>query len=158
MVVPDAPLVWVLNPSSRRLHVRVNQWLRSARRSGLVRQLVINQFGRREPRRPSAMLPIPEGALTPYDELLQWVAREYDIDWRLLASLMYEESRFDPGAVGPGGSAGLFQFMPFTWRDLGVEDPHHPREAGRRPHPRGRPRIPRSRLGISQGQSHRPRG
>ena len=42
---------------------------------------------------------------------------------------MYEESRFDPDAVGPGGSAGLFQFMPPTWRELGVEDPHHPMEA-----------------------------
>jgi membrane-bound lytic murein transglycosylase F len=42
---------------------------------------------------------------------------------------MYEESRFDPDAVGPGGSSGLFQFMPFTWRELGVEDPHHPGEA-----------------------------
>jgi membrane-bound lytic murein transglycosylase F len=47
----------------------------------------------------------------------------------LLGSLMYEESRFDPDAVGPGGSAGLFQFMPNTWRELGVEDPHHPQEA-----------------------------
>jgi membrane-bound lytic murein transglycosylase F len=42
---------------------------------------------------------------------------------------MYEESRFDPDAVGPGGSSGLFQFMPFTWKELGVEDPHHPQEA-----------------------------
>jgi membrane-bound lytic murein transglycosylase F len=129
VVVPNVPLVWVLNPSSPRLHGRVNRWLREVRRSGLVRQLVINQFGRPVPPRPSAMLPIPEGALTPYDELLQWVGRAYDIDWRLLASLMYEESRFDPGAIGPGGSAGLFQFMPFTWRELGVEDPHHPGEA-----------------------------
>ncbi len=129
VVVPQVPLVWVLNVSSPRLHGRVNQWLRSERRSGMVQQLVINQFGKRVPKRPSAMLPIPDGALTPYDELLQWVGRAYDIDWRLLASLMYEESRFDPGAIGPGGSAGLFQFMPFTWRELGVEDPHHPQEA-----------------------------
>jgi len=129
VVVPQVPLVWVLNVSSPRLHARANQWLRSAGRSGMVRQLVINQFGKREPPRPSAMLPIPEGALTPYDELLQWAGRAHDIDWRLLASLMYEESRFDPGAIGPGGSAGLFQFMPFTWRELGVEDPHHPQEA-----------------------------
>ncbi len=34
-----------------------------------------------------------------------------------------------PDAVGPGGSAGLFQLMPFTWLELGVEDPHHPGEA-----------------------------
>jgi membrane-bound lytic murein transglycosylase F len=65
----------------------------------------------------------------PYDELLQWVGRRYRMDWRLLASLMYEESRFDPDAVGPGGSAGLFQFMPFTWQELGVTDPHDPYQA-----------------------------
>ncbi len=129
VVVPDVSLVWVFNVSSPRLLSRANNWLRSARLSGMVRQLVINQFGKREPPRPAAMLPIPDGALTPYDELLQWAGRANDIDWRLLASLMYEESRFDPGAVGPGGSAGLFQFMPFTWRELGVEDPHHPQEA-----------------------------
>jgi membrane-bound lytic murein transglycosylase F len=129
VVLPQAELVWVLNVSSPRLHRAANRWLREARNSGFVRQLGINQFGKQRRPRSSSMLPIPEGALSPYDELLQWVGRKYDIDWRLLASLMYEESRFDPAAVGPGGSAGLFQFMPFTWRELGVEDPHHPQEA-----------------------------
>ena len=129
VVVPDVPLVWVLNPSAPNLHRRVDQYLQSAMASGSVRQLVINQFDSQQPGLPSDMLPIPDGALTPYDELLQWAGRTYEIDWRLLASLMYEESRFDPGAVGPGGSSGLFQFMPSTWKELGVEDPHHPQEA-----------------------------
>ena len=129
VVVPQVPLVWVLNPSAPQLHRRVNEFLQSATASGLVGQLVINQFETYQVSPPIEMLPIPDGALTPYDELLQWVGKTYEIDWRLLASLMYEESRFDPGAVGPGGSAGLFQFMPFTWKELGVEDPHHPQEA-----------------------------
>lgn len=129
VVVPDVGLAWVVNLSSPRLHREVNQWLRTARNSGFVRQLAANQFRKGRAPRPGTMLPIPEGALSPYDELLQWVGRTYDIDWRLLASVMYEESRFDPDAVGPGGSAGLFQFMPSTWRELGVEDPHHPQEA-----------------------------
>ncbi len=129
VVVPEVPLVWVLNPSAPQLHRRVDQFLQSATASGMVRQLVINQFDTQQAGRTSDMLPIPDGALTPYDEVLQWVGKTYEIDWRLLASLMYEESRFDPGAVGPGGSAGLFQLMPFTWKELGVEDPHHPQEA-----------------------------
>ena len=129
VVIPDAELVWIVNSSSPRLFHSADRYLRVARRSGLVQQLVHNEFGSwKRPRRRS-LLPIPDGALSPYDELLQWAGRQYDIDWRLLASLMYEESRFDPDAVGPGGSAGLFQFMPFTWRDLGVEDPHDPVEA-----------------------------
>jgi membrane-bound lytic murein transglycosylase F len=129
VVLPRAGLVWMANVSSTNLHRSLNRWLHEARRSGLVRQLELSHLGSWQPYRKRTLLPIPDGALSPYDELLQWVGRRYGIDWRLLASLMYEESRFDPDAVGPGGSAGLFQFMPFTWQELGVEDPHSPYEA-----------------------------
>ena len=129
VVMPDVELVWILNSSSPRLFHSADRFLRVARKSGLVQQLVHNEFGSWKRHRRRSFLPIPDGALSPYDELLQWSGRQYDIDWRLLASLMYEESRFDSNAVGPGGSAGLFQFMPFTWRELGVEDPHDPVEA-----------------------------
>jgi membrane-bound lytic murein transglycosylase F len=121
--------VWLLNTTSTDLLDAANGFLRQARSSGFVRQLVLNEFGSWSSPRQKAALPTPEGSLSPYDELLQWVGQRYQIDWRLLAALMYEESQFDPEAVGPGGSAGLFQFMPATWRELGVEDPHHPEEA-----------------------------
>jgi len=129
VILPDVGLVWVFNTSSPTLHRRAYRFLAKARTSGVVRQLVLSEFGSWQAPRLRTLLPIPDGALSPYDELLRWVGRRYEIDWRLLASLMYEESRFDPDAVGPGGSAGLFQLMPFTWRELGVEDPHDPREA-----------------------------
>jgi membrane-bound lytic murein transglycosylase F len=129
VVLPDVPLVWVLNTSSPELRKLADGFLRRARSSGLVSQLTHKNLGSWNlyvsPRLPA----VPEGDLTPFDEYLTWAARQNGLDWRLLASLMYEESRFDPDAVGPGGSAGLFQFMPFTWRELGVEDPHHPGEA-----------------------------
>jgi membrane-bound lytic murein transglycosylase F len=129
VILPSIPLVWIANVSSPRLHAAMDRFLRRARVSGLARQLAASELGSWQPYVPPDLPKIPDGALTPYDELLQYVGRTHGIDWRLLASLMYEESRFDPDAVGPGGSAGLFQFMPFTWRDLGVEDPHHPGEA-----------------------------
>jgi len=129
VVLPDVPLVWILNVSSPRLHREVDDFLHRAVVDGLARQLAASELGSWKPYVSPDLPKVPEGALTPYDELLQWVGRQHSIDWRLLASLMYEESRFDPDAVGPGGSAGLFQFMPVTWRELGVEDPHHPREA-----------------------------
>jgi membrane-bound lytic murein transglycosylase F len=129
VVLPGVGLVWLFNTSAPALHREANGFLTSARQSGLVRQLAANYFGSWKPYVPAELPKIPDNALSPYDEVLQWAGREYEIDWRLLASLMYEESRFDPDAVGPGGSAGLFQFMPFTWRELGVDDPHHPAEA-----------------------------
>lgn len=128
-VLPEVPLVWVVSPGAEELLWRVNRFLRRSRRNGLIRQLERNHFGGRKTYVPARMPTIPPGALSPYDEVLRWAGRTHGIDWRLLASLMYEESRFDPEAIGPGGSAGLFQFMPFTWKELGVDDPHHPREA-----------------------------
>ena len=129
VVVPNVPLVWHVNPDAPRLASRVDRFLERSRRSGLIRQLERNHFGNYTPPVSRRLPTVPPGALTPYDEILKWAGRTNEIDWRLLASLMYEESRFDPDAIGPGGSAGLFQFMPFTWRELGVEDPHHPQEA-----------------------------
>ena len=129
VVLPDVELVWVLNTSSPVLRDRVDDFFVRASRSGLVRQLASTNLGGRQIRVSPRLPPVPDGDLTPYDEYVTWAARQYGLDWRLLASLMYEESRFDPDAVGPGGSSGLFQFMPFTWRELGVEDPHHPGEA-----------------------------
>jgi len=128
-VLTDVPLVWVLNTSSPQLRREVDAFLLAARSSGEVSQLLLKNLGRWKLHVSPRMPEVPPGHLTPYDEYLTWAARKHGLDWRLLASLMYEESRFDPDAVGPGGSAGLFQFMPFTWRELGVEDPHHPGEA-----------------------------
>jgi membrane-bound lytic murein transglycosylase F len=128
-VLSDLPLVWVLNGSAPVLHATVNEFLQDATSSGLVSQLTHKNLGTWQQHVSPRLPDVPDGHLTPYDEYVTWAARQYGLDWRLLASLMYEESRFDPDAVGPGGSAGLFQFMPFTWRELGVEDPHHPGEA-----------------------------
>jgi membrane-bound lytic murein transglycosylase F len=130
-LLSDVDIAWLLAPGAMDLEREVNRFLTEARRSGLIRLLARSELDSNArwfaPDRPQ----VPPGALTPYDDLLRAEARKQGLDWRLLASLMYEESRFDPTAVGPGGSAGLFQFMPFTWRELGVVDPHSPEESAR---------------------------
>lgn len=129
LVVPSVPLVWMVSPSAPRLLKRLDRFLARSRRNGLIRQLELNYFEGHGRWVPLHVPEVPGGALTPFDDLLRAAGRRHGLDWRLLASLMYEESRFDTEAVGPGGSAGLFQFMPFTWRELGVNDPHDPVQA-----------------------------
>lgn len=46
-----------------------------------------------------------------------------------LARLIWQESRFDPGAVSPAGAQGIAQFMPGTGRIRGVKDAFDPAEA-----------------------------
>ncbi|HOU31042.1 MAG TPA: transglycosylase SLT domain-containing protein, partial [Bacteroidales bacterium] len=49
-----------------------------------------------------------------YSETINW-------DWRLLASLIYQESRFKSNAVSWAGAHGLMQVMPETGQRFGVD-------------------------------------
>jgi len=60
------------------------------------------------------------GKLSVYDEIFKREAAKYKIDWRLMASIAFQESRFNPNAIGVGGAFGIMQFMPSTGRKYGV--------------------------------------
>jgi len=44
-----------------------------------------------------------------------------DWDWRLLASLICQESRFRPDVESGAGAYGLMQIMPLTGKNLGID-------------------------------------
>lgn len=52
--------------------------------------------------------------ISQYDALFRKYAPEIDWDWRLLAAVAYEESRFDNSATSWAGAAGVMQIMPRT--------------------------------------------
>jgi len=52
------------------------------------------------------------GRISPYDDLLQKAAEDHDLDWRLLASVCFQESHFDPNRTSWAGAVGLMQVMP----------------------------------------------
>lgn len=56
-------------------------------------------------------------------------AAEFDVDWRLLAALSYQESLWDPEAVSPTGVRGLMMLTQGTASDLGVEDRSDPQQS-----------------------------
>jgi membrane-bound lytic murein transglycosylase F len=128
-VMHRVPLVWVVNPSSTHLLAALETFLADAESSGFVRQLALARMRPPQTGASPPMNPHPRGPLSPYDDLLRAAGRSHGIDWRLLAALMYEESRFDPQAQGPGGAMGLFQLMPLTCVELGVTNPHDPAQA-----------------------------
>ena len=65
---------------------------------------------------PAAAAPRPDSGMT-YAEMFQLVARQYDLDWRMLAAQAYIESNFDALALGNDGDLGLMQILPGTWRE-----------------------------------------
>jgi membrane-bound lytic murein transglycosylase F len=69
------------------------------------------------------------GRISPWDEEIKRAAARYSVDWRLLAAVMYQESRFDPDTRSWAGAVGLMQLMPATARSLGVDDLRDPRQS-----------------------------
>ncbi|MDR1865692.1 MAG: transglycosylase SLT domain-containing protein [Bacteroidales bacterium] len=61
------------------------------------------------------------GIISQYDELFKKYSSEINWDWRLLASLVYHESSFDPSARSRAGAYGLMQMMPSTMESYGVD-------------------------------------
>ena len=61
------------------------------------------------------------GKISYYDEILKTESGKIGWDWRLLASMIYEESRFKPSAISHAGAFGIMQFMPQTAERFGVD-------------------------------------
>lgn len=61
--------------------------------------------------------------LQKYQYIIEAKAKKYNLDPKLLASLIRQESNFNPYAVSRCGAMGLGQLMPETARHLGVTDP-----------------------------------
>jgi peptidoglycan lytic transglycosylase F len=65
---------------------------------------------------------------SPYDSIIQDYAKKYYFPWCLIASQIYQESRFDPAARAWDGGMGLMQLMPLTAQEMGCEKPFDPRD------------------------------
>ncbi len=62
------------------------------------------------------------GRVSRFDSIVKYHADRIDWDWRLLSSVIYQESRFNPVEESWAGARGLMQLMPATARELGVSD------------------------------------
>ncbi len=59
-----------------------------------------------------ASKPTKKGELSAYDQFFKAAGEKHNIDWRWLAALSYQESKFNPNAVSFGGAYSMMQFMP----------------------------------------------
>lgn len=68
----------------------------------------------------------PGKPISPWDDLVRQHSSEQILDWRLLVSQMYQESRFDPKAKSHAGALGLMQVMPRTAAQFGYRNLYEP--------------------------------
>ena len=130
-VSKEEPVTWALRSTSPNLLQAVNSWLVEKKKVFIPRtyaRYFLNSKNQYE-RTTHAYSSLGGNRISVYDELIQAQAQSLGWDWRLLAALVYKESRFDTTALSYAGAQGLLQLMPVTVERFGVTNPNDPAES-----------------------------
>lgn len=116
----DQRTSWAVRKTSPELAQAADRWQKENANSPAVRASMNRYLEVTKKVFHTPILSIAEGKISRFDALFKKYAKEIGWDWRLLASLAYTESNFDPTVVSWAGARGLMQLMPRTARAMGV--------------------------------------
>ena len=123
-------IAWAIRKESVAMKAYLDDWIADFKKTDDYRLLYNKYF--KNPRigiRYNNESPaFSSGKISAYDELVKELASKYNWDWRLISSIIYHESRFEPEVESWGGAVGLMQLMPATAESMGVEDIRDPRQ------------------------------
>jgi len=121
-------VAWAVKHGDDSLRLTLNKWIMNYKRSVASRYIYNKYFN--NPRSvniaSSEYHSIGGGKISQYDEIIKELSTKYDLDWRLVASLIYQESRFHPEVTSWVGAFGLMQLMPATAEVYGVDSTSPP--------------------------------
>lgn len=117
----DSLSVWLMRASDKTNMQDFNDWIAEWEQSESNEEVKSSFLKRYDVFRSR-----PREMLSPYDSLIKANADSINVDWRLLAAIIYKESRFHIEAKSHRGARGLMQMMPSTAAHYGVTDPLDP--------------------------------
>jgi membrane-bound lytic murein transglycosylase F len=130
VVKKSEPVAWKFRRSSPQLAEKINNWLlnyKKTTRYSLLLDKYFNQQNKLSVAR-NRYQSIKENGISSYDQLIKKYSAEISWDWRLLASLIYQESRFQPKVISHRGAYGLMQLMPSTRAFFGMDSAANPEQ------------------------------
>lgn len=117
-------IAWATRKQSPVLTEKLNEWI-IKRKDSNANLAIYNKYFKtpKETDRGNTRKYISSGGglSSEYDDLIKAYSKKIDWDWRLLASLIYQESHFSPTARSWAGANGLMQLMPGTAKRYGLD-------------------------------------
>lgn len=115
-------LAWAVNKEAEGLQQVINSWLIDFKKTKRYAILYQKYFRNKRTSKmvESELYANQTGTISPYDSHIKEYAETIGWDWRLVASMVYQESRFNPDARSWAGAFGLMQLMPRTASRFGV--------------------------------------
>lgn len=122
-------IAWAVRKNSPLLLNEINTWLEKLKKKTVYYVLYNKYYKNRtsyRSRLKSEYFSHTGGKISRYDDLLRDYSNQLNWDWRIIASLIYQESQFNPNAKSWAGAKGLMQLMPSTAAMYGVKNPKDP--------------------------------
>jgi peptidoglycan lytic transglycosylase F len=124
--LPDTrPVQWIVRKDATGLLERVDQFFGALSQSGELPRLVqaasgdTRRFAYEESREFQTHV---ADRLPRYRAWFEQAASQVGIDWRLLAAIGYQESKWDPHAASDEGAQGLMMLTADTAQAMGIKD------------------------------------
>lgn len=116
-------LAWAVQYGCDSLKIEIDSWLSTFQQTAAASYIYNKYF--HSPRHiniaKSEYHSVRGGKISKYDDIIKEISERNGWDWRLLASLIYQESRFLPGVRSWVGAFGIMQLMPTTAQIYGVD-------------------------------------
>ena len=121
-------IAWAVNKNSPLLLSELNNWIANQKNTTEYAVLYNKYF--KNPKESGQRIDcefssIGGNKISPYDDMIIAYSKEIGWDWRLLASMIYQESRFNPDAESWAGACGLMQMIPSTAAQYGLDTCGH---------------------------------
>ncbi|MDR0427555.1 MAG: transglycosylase SLT domain-containing protein [Dysgonamonadaceae bacterium] len=110
---------WAVRKTSPELALVINQWMQKSQKTTIYRSITKRYFemSKLPGDEPAPVLNSDQISL--FDNYFKIYAKKINWDWRLLASIAYQESKFHTDRVSWAGAIGLMGIMPGTAEALG---------------------------------------
>lgn len=117
-------IAWVLPQNGKRLQDTINAWIKGERGSSDYAYIYNKYFKwtQKAGQKVAGVYNLKGGGrISPFDEVFKKYAESIGWDWSLIASLVKQESNFDPSVRSWAGALGLMQLMPATASQYGID-------------------------------------
>jgi membrane-bound lytic murein transglycosylase F len=124
-------IAWSVRKNSPELLKAIDQWLVKIKKEPTFMVIYKRYF--KSPRTSllrvnSDYSSLGGNKISRYDDLIKKGAEKLGWDWRLLAAVIYQESKFISNDESWAGARGLMQLMPETARRFGATNPDDPQQ------------------------------
>lgn len=113
--------IWALNSTVTDEIRQIDNWIGYIKASQEFERLKNRFNGTFNPHK-KAEKGIKTRSVSPYDDLFKEYSRELGWDWRMVAAVVYQESRFSISSTSSRGARGLMQVMPQTGTYYGIDN------------------------------------